>query len=103
MASIKIAHNSPAHSNPSELESSIAQALFDLETSVTDLKAALRPLQFSSAKEVITTPQLQLAREWIGIAKKTTHPVSPSAAPCSTKEGTGLLTLGLLGRTWRTD
>lgn len=50
---IKIAHNSPSHSNPSELEMSIAQALFDLESSVSDLKTALRPLQFASAKEVI--------------------------------------------------
>jgi hypothetical protein len=54
MAAInKIAHNSPSHANPSELELQIAQALFDLESSVSDLKAALRPLQFSSAKEVI--------------------------------------------------
>jgi len=50
----KIAHNSPSHANPSELESSIAQALYDLEQSVSDLKSALRPLQFHSAKEVIT-------------------------------------------------
>lgn len=56
MASVKIAHNSTSHSNPTELETNIAQALFDLESSVTDLKAALRPLQFTSAKEVITTP-----------------------------------------------
>lgn len=52
-ATIKIAHNSSSHTNPSELELSIAQALFDLESSVSDLKTALRPLQFSSAKEVI--------------------------------------------------
>lgn len=52
MATIKIASNSPSHAKPSELESSIAQALFDLETQVGDLKAALRPLQFSSAREV---------------------------------------------------
>lgn len=69
MASIKIAHNSPSHAAPSELESSIAQALFDLESSVGDLKAALRPLQFSSAKEVIITPKNE----------KTTHPVYPSS------------------------
>lgn len=54
MATNKIAHNSPSHANPSELETNIAQALFDLESQVADLKAALRPLQFSSAKEVIT-------------------------------------------------
>lgn len=52
MASNKIAHNSPSRANPSELENSIAQALYDLETQVGDLKAALRPLQFSSAREI---------------------------------------------------
>lgn len=48
----KIAANSPSRQNPSELESSIAGALYDLETGTADLKAALRPLQFVSAKEV---------------------------------------------------
>ncbi|KAL7269898.1 ribosomal protein S7A [Rhizina undulata] len=48
----KIAHTSPSHDAPSELETRIAEALFDLEQSVTDLKASLRPLQFSSAKEL---------------------------------------------------
>ena len=48
----KIAINSSSHSNPSDLEQNIAQALFDLEQSVSDLKSALRPLQFTSAKEV---------------------------------------------------
>ena len=52
MATIKIAHNSTSRANPSELESSIAQALYDLETQVGDLKSALRPLQFSNAREV---------------------------------------------------
>ncbi|TGZ85458.1 ribosomal protein S7e [Ascodesmis nigricans] len=51
MATNKIAHNSSSHANPSELEQQIAQAFYDLENSVSDLKAALRPLQFSSAKE----------------------------------------------------
>lgn len=50
---IKIAANSPSHAAPSELESNIAQALYDLEQSVADLRSSLRPLQFSSAKEVI--------------------------------------------------
>lgn len=54
MATNKIALNSPSHANPSELETNIAQALYDLESSVADLKASLRPLQFSSAKEVNT-------------------------------------------------
>ncbi|KAI5792475.1 ribosomal protein S7e [Peziza echinospora] len=51
MATVKIAHNSPSRAKPSELESAIAQALYDLETQ-SDLKAALRPLQFSSAREI---------------------------------------------------
>jgi small subunit ribosomal protein S7e len=48
----KIAPNSPSRANPSELETSIAGALYDLETNTADLKAALRPLQFVSAREV---------------------------------------------------
>lgn len=52
MATVKIAHNSPSRAKPSELESSIAQALYDLETQVADYKASLRPLQFHSAREV---------------------------------------------------
>jgi small subunit ribosomal protein S7e len=48
----KIAATSTSRTQPSELESSIAQALYDLETNTTDLKAPLRPLQFVSAREV---------------------------------------------------
>jgi hypothetical protein len=48
----KIAANSPSRQNPSELETAIAGALYDLESNTTDLKAALRPLQFVSAREV---------------------------------------------------
>lgn len=48
----KIAPTSPSRQNPSELETSIAGALYDLETNTADLKVALRPLQFVSAKEV---------------------------------------------------
>jgi len=48
----KIAANSPSRAKPSDLETSIAGALYDLETNTTDLKAALRPLQFVSAREV---------------------------------------------------
>ncbi|KLJ08410.1 hypothetical protein EMPG_16180 [Blastomyces silverae] len=48
----KIAANSPSRQNPSELETSLAGALSDLETNTPDLKAALRPLQFVSAREV---------------------------------------------------
>ncbi|KAI2813880.1 hypothetical protein CBS63078_5741 [Aspergillus niger] len=52
MAAInKIAINSPSRQNPSELETAIAGALFDLESNTQDLKATLRPLQFVSARE----------------------------------------------------
>ncbi|CAG7849248.1 40S ribosomal protein S7-B [Serendipita indica DSM 11827] len=37
---------------PSELETKIAQALIELESNVPELKAELRPLQISAAKEV---------------------------------------------------
>lgn len=48
----KIAANSASRQNPSELESGIATALYELETNTADLKVALRPLQFVSAREV---------------------------------------------------
>ena len=48
----KIAANSPSRQNPSELETAIAGALYDLESNTADLKGALRPLQFVSAREV---------------------------------------------------
>lgn len=48
----KIAANSPSRQSPSELETSIATALYELESNTADLKAALRPLQFTSAREV---------------------------------------------------
>ncbi len=48
----KIAATSPSRQSPSELETSIANALYDLETNIPDMKAALRPLQFVSAREV---------------------------------------------------
>ena len=48
----KIAANSPSRSQPSELEVSIATALYDLESNIPDMKTALRPLQFVSAREV---------------------------------------------------
>ena len=37
---------------PDEIETSVAQALVDLENNVPDLKAELRPLQISAAREV---------------------------------------------------
>jgi hypothetical protein len=37
---------------PDEIETSIAQALIDLEQNVPELKADLRPLQISAAREV---------------------------------------------------
>lgn len=43
--------NAPT-SAPDELETSVAQALLDLEANVPELKAELRPLQISAAREV---------------------------------------------------
>ncbi|MBE7182253.1 MAG: hypothetical protein INR71_13795 [Terriglobus roseus] len=48
----KIAPNSPSRQNPSEIETSIANALYDLETNIPDMRSSLRPLQFVSAREV---------------------------------------------------
>jgi len=48
----KIAPNSPSRQSPSELETSIATALYELETNIPDRKASLRPLQFVSAREL---------------------------------------------------
>lgn len=48
----KIAANSPSRQSPSELEKSIANALYDLETNIQDMRSVLRPLQFVSAREV---------------------------------------------------
>jgi small subunit ribosomal protein S7e len=48
----KIAANSPSRQSPSETETSIANALYDLETNVPELKSGLRPLQFVSAREI---------------------------------------------------
>ncbi len=48
----KILASSASRQSPSELETSIAGALYDLETNTADLKVALRPLQFVSAREV---------------------------------------------------
>ena len=50
----KISANSPSRQHPSEVETSIANALFDLESNIADMKTALRPLQFVSAREVRT-------------------------------------------------
>jgi len=43
--------NAPSTS-PDETETSVAQALLDLENNVPELKAELRPLQISAAREV---------------------------------------------------
>ncbi|KAL9077344.1 MAG: hypothetical protein Q9157_003380 [Trypethelium eluteriae] len=48
----KIAPNSPSRSNPSETETSIANALYELESNTPDMRTALRPLQFTSAREI---------------------------------------------------
>ena len=52
----KIAANSSSRQSPSELETSLANALYDLETNTQDLRASLRPLQFVSAREVRDFP-----------------------------------------------
>ncbi|KAF7845667.1 hypothetical protein BT93_L1349 [Corymbia citriodora subsp. variegata] len=48
----KIAANSPSRSHPTELETSVATALYELEQNIPDLKSALRPLQIHSAREL---------------------------------------------------
>lgn len=48
----KIAPTSPSRQHPNETETSIANALYDLESNIPDMKSALRPLQFVSAREV---------------------------------------------------
>ena len=54
----KIAPTSPSRQSPSEIETSIATALYELETNIPDMRSALRPLQFVSAREVrYHTPQ----------------------------------------------
>ncbi|CAD0014580.1 unnamed protein product, partial [Aureobasidium pullulans] len=39
----KIAPNSPSRQNPSEIETSIANALYELENNIQDMRASLRP------------------------------------------------------------
>ncbi|KAI9749283.1 MAG: 40S ribosomal protein [Lichina confinis] len=48
----KIAANSPSRQSPTEVEKSIAGALYDLETNIADMKSVLRPLQIVSAREI---------------------------------------------------
>jgi hypothetical protein len=48
----KIAPNSPSRASPSEIETAINNALEDLQNNITDMRSALRPLQFVSAREV---------------------------------------------------
>jgi len=48
----KIAPNSPSRASLSEIEVSIANALHDLETNIPDMRSALRPLQFVTAREI---------------------------------------------------
>ena len=71
----KIYPNSPSRQSPSELETSIATALYDLETNIPDLKSALRPLQFVNAREV----RLSLYNSLLLYKQHYhTHPISPS-------------------------
>lgn len=48
----KIAANSTSRQKPADIEVQVATALYELETNIPDMKAALRPLQFQSAREV---------------------------------------------------
>ena len=48
----KIAPNSPSRQKPNEVETNIANALYDLETNIPDMRGPLRPLSFVSAREV---------------------------------------------------
>ncbi|KAK4887905.1 40S ribosomal protein S7, partial [Elasticomyces elasticus] len=48
----KIAPNSASRQKPSEIETNIANALYELETNIPDMRSALRPLQFVSAREI---------------------------------------------------
>merc|ERR1712072_1172986 len=48
----KIAPNSPSQAKPNEVETNVATALYELETNVPDMRGALRPLQFMSAREI---------------------------------------------------
>ena len=56
MATGKLVRSSNAARTPAdETEKLVCQALLDLENNVNDLKAELRPLQISAAKEVDVT------------------------------------------------
>lgn len=48
----KISPNSPSRVKPNEVETNIANALYDLETNIPEMRSALRPLTFVSAREV---------------------------------------------------
>merc|ERR1711967_192637 len=48
----KIAPNGPSRAKPNEVETNVATALYELETNVPDMRGALRPLQFVSAREI---------------------------------------------------
>ena len=61
MATNKIAANSPSRAHPSEIETNIASALYDLESNQPDMKSALRPLQIVSAREVC---QIKAVEDW---------------------------------------
>lgn len=71
---------------PDETETSVAQALLDLETHVPELKTELRPLQISAAREVdvrggkkaivifVPVPQLKAFRK---VQARSVTPSSP--------------------------
>ena len=63
----KIAANSPSRQSPTEVEKSIAGALYDLETNIADMKSVLRPLQIVSAREVRCLELLTVGSGVMGI------------------------------------
>ena len=111
MASLnKITPTSPSRQRPSELETSIAGALYDLESNIPDMKSALRPLQFVSAREVsnvtidgATVPQEIYCRAhtiYHSSKSATARKPSSSSSPClcskaSTRCSNGTLSLPL--------
>jgi hypothetical protein len=82
----KIAATSPSRQHPSELETSIANALYDLESNIPDMKTALRPLQFVSAREVCHCSRCWEYRRNIAIEFMhvfVTYPMIVSTQPAS--------------------
>jgi small subunit ribosomal protein S7e len=72
----KIAATSSSRQTPSELETNIASALYELETNIPDLKSALRPLQFVSAREVSLEIYQLLPAHFLVLKSPASNPLS---------------------------